>query len=89
MKYALGSTMDLLGDEKRAVAFKETMESLANATPVLKQYGGMIQIAKKLPLSLVKLTMPRMAGLLEVQLVRIHGPAPNPRAARQMSVTAS
>jgi cytochrome P450 len=71
MEYALGNTMKLLDNEKKAEAFKDTMDSLADATPVLKQYGGMILIAKKLPLSLVKFVMPRMAGLLEVQLVRM------------------
>lgn len=65
--HAFGRSMDLLGDEVRSRNWHQTIKAIAILTPLIKQFPWIIPVALKLPLVLLRMTVPRLARIVALR----------------------
>lgn len=70
-QYAMGDSMGLQNDERRARRWWWTLEAVSKMTPMAKQFPWMLPLGQKMPLGLIQRLKPEMAGLLGIHKVRL------------------
>lgn len=68
--YLLAKDLGLLGDKEKAREWAAMTEMVTKATPLGKQFPWIIPLGEKIPLSVVRVMNPVVAGLLSLGQVR-------------------
>lgn len=70
-QYAMGVSTDLQMNEQSARKWWLTLKAVSKMTPTAKQFPWLLSLGQKVPLGLIRVLKPEMAGLLEIQEVRL------------------
>lgn len=69
--YALGFSLDLLGDWPRAVEWRKNISALASLTPYAKQFPWLIPLALQLPDWILNALLPQIARVVWIHRVSL------------------
>ncbi len=70
-QYAMGVSTDLQRNEQSARKWWLTLRAVSQMTPTAKQFPFLLSLGQKVPLGLIRVLKPEMAGLLEIHEVRL------------------
>ncbi|KAK5999201.1 Cytochrome P450 monooxygenase hepH [Cladobotryum mycophilum] len=65
--YCFDESLNLLGSDERATAWKKTIDAVACLNPVVRQFNWMIPLAMYLPLSLLEILHPDMTRIVKLR----------------------